>query len=200
KQHRGEEGFLIARQWRKRNCAEERISDGRESKLSTACTYCTAEWNAISLISVIENGLCKQFCLKMIPEISAVVRTIEVDNMIEFDGDKLGYYYTRKRQCLNRNHQVYALLAFGLIPIDGNCISQAICASSTDDYLRENLTNTSDPRDITEDGPSYWSSIGQSVPSATETLLYRLCSKICLVTEIHVQPFQGNQVATFQAT
>ncbi|CAL5211865.1 unnamed protein product [Lathyrus oleraceus] len=71
-----------------------------------------------------------------------------------------------------------------------NCISQAICASSTNDNIRERLRNTLEPRDITEHEPSYWSSIGLSDPSVTETLLYRLHSKICLVTEIHVQAFQ----------
>ncbi|XP_058757099.1 F-box protein At4g00755-like isoform X2 [Vicia villosa] len=150
----------------------------------------SSSWNDF----VIENGLCKQLCLKMIPEISAVVRSIEVDNMIESDGDKLGYYYTTKQERLNRNHRVYALLAFGLIPIDDSCISQAICASSTNDHIRESLTNTLDPRDSTEHGPSYWSSIGQRDPSVTETLLYRLFSKICLVTEINVQPFQAKAI------
>ncbi|CAL5211863.1 unnamed protein product [Lathyrus oleraceus] len=71
-----------------------------------------------------------------------------------------------------------------------NCISQAICASSMNDPIRESLTNTLESRDITEHGPSYWSSIGQSDPSVIETLLYRLYSKICLVIDIHVKPFQ----------
>ncbi|XP_058779236.1 F-box protein At4g00755-like isoform X1 [Vicia villosa] len=144
----------------------------------------SSSWNDF----VIENGLCKQLCLKMIPEISGVVRSIEVDNLFVVDGNKVGYY-TEKRERLNRNHRVYALLAFSLIPMN-NCIAQAIYASSTNDHIRQRLANTLEPRDITEHGPSYWSSIGQSDPSATESLLYRLYSKICLVTEIHVQPFQ----------
>ncbi|XP_058757102.1 F-box protein At4g00755-like [Vicia villosa] len=146
----------------------------------------SSSWNDF----VIENGLCKELCLKMIPELSSVVRTIEGDNLIEFDGNNVGYYYTRKRECLKRDHRVYAILAFGLIPMGNNCISQAICASSTNDPIKESLTNTLEPRDITERGLSYWSSIGQSNPCVTETLLYRLYSKICLVTEIYVQPFQ----------
>lgn len=140
--------------------------------------------------AVIENALCKHLCLKMVPEISGVVRTIEGHNLIEFDGNKWGYCYTRKWERLNRNHKVYAILVFSLIPMD-NCISQAICASTMNDPIRESLTNTLEPRDITEHGPSYWSSIGQSDPSVIETLLYRLYSKICLVTDIHVKPFQG---------
>ncbi|KAL5080996.1 hypothetical protein RYX36_009417 [Vicia faba] len=148
----------------------------------------SSSWNDF----VIENGLCKQLCLKKIPEIYGVVRTIEVDNLFEVVGSKL-WYYTEKRERLNRNHRVYALLAFGLVRMN-NCISQAICASSTDDCVRESLTSTLEPRDITEHGPSYWSSIGQSDPSVTETLLYRLYSKICLVTEIQVQPFQAKAI------
>ncbi|CAL5199416.1 unnamed protein product [Lathyrus oleraceus] len=146
----------------------------------------SSSWNDF----VIENGLCKQLCLKLIPEISGVVRSIEVDYLFKVDGNNPGYYYAEKRELLNRNHRVYAVLAFGLIPMN-NCISQAICASSTNDHLRESYTNTLEPRDITEHGASYWSSIGQTDPSVTETLLYRLYSRMCLVTDIHVQPFQG---------
>ncbi|PNX97326.1 F-box protein at4g00755-like protein, partial [Trifolium pratense] len=78
---------------------------------------------------VIENGLCKQLCLKMIPEVSGVVPSIEY-YMIEPDSDK-------------------------------------------------RIANTLEPRDETENGPPH------------ETLVYRLCSNLCLVTEINVQPFQA---------
>ncbi|CAL5211864.1 unnamed protein product [Lathyrus oleraceus] len=58
----------------------------------------STSWNDF----VIENGLCKQLCLIMIPEISGVVGSIEVDNLFEVDGNKLGYY-SEKRERLNRN-------------------------------------------------------------------------------------------------
>lgn len=92
---------------------------------------------------------------------------------------------------LKRNHKLYALLAFGLTPIRNDCISKVIRASSTDNYPEESIQNTLEPNDRTESGASYWSSEGKNNPNAPETLMYQLCSKLCLVTEIHVQPFQG---------
>lgn len=141
--------------------------------------------------AVIENGLCKQLCLEMFPEIFSVARSIEVDNMIEPEPitNMLGSY--TNWECLKRNHKVYAVLAFGLTPVRKSCISKAISATSTDNYPEESILNTLEPRDRTENRASYWSSEGESDPSIPETLVYELCSKICLVTEIHVQPFQG---------
>ncbi|XP_045815766.1 F-box protein At4g00755-like isoform X3 [Trifolium pratense] len=116
---------------------------------------------------VIENGLCKQLCLKMIPEVSGVVPSIEY-YMIEPDSDKRKHYYT-KWDCLKRNHKLYAHLAFGFTPMKKNCIEHFI----------KGIANTLEPRDETENGPPH------------ETLVYRLCSNLCLVTEINVQPFQA---------
>lgn len=146
-----------------------------------ALFYC---WNANIMKSkyfaVIQNDLCKRLCLKMFPEISGVVHSIEVDNVIELDGN-----------LLERNHKIYACLAFGLTPMRNNCISKSLFASSTNDDWDENFKNTLEPGDGNEDGPSYWSSIGQSDPSIPEALVYKLCSNICLVSEIHIQPYQG---------
>lgn len=128
---------------------------------------------------VIQNDLCKRLCLKMFPEISGVVHSIEVDNVIELDGN-----------LLERNHKIYACLAFGLSPIRNDCISKSLFASTTNDDWEENFKNTLEPGDGNEDGPSYWSSIGQSDPSIPEALVYKLCSNICLVSEIHIQPYQ----------
>ncbi|KAK7314976.1 hypothetical protein VNO77_33508 [Canavalia gladiata] len=139
---------------------------------------------------VIENGLCKQLCLKMFPEISSVAHIFELDNMVEPVSNTLGSYVNW--ECLKRNHKVYAFLASGLSPLRINCISKAISASSTDNYPEESIINTLEPRDRTQyRRASYWSSKGESNPSVPETLVYNLVSKICLVTEIHVQPFQA---------
>ncbi|MED6219391.1 hypothetical protein PIB30_035396 [Stylosanthes scabra] len=141
---------------------------------------------------VIEYGLFKQLCLKKFPEISAhssVVRIIEVDNMIEPVSDMLGS--SLNWEYLKRNHRVYAFLASGLSPISKNCIAKAKRASSTDNYPEHGEMNTMEPRDRTRLGASYWSSKGKSDPSVPEALVYKLACKICLVTEIHVQPFQA---------
>lgn len=141
--------------------------------------------------AVVENDLCKQLCLKMVPEISDVVHSIEVDNMIEPVSDVVGKSMNWER--LKRNHKVYAFLAFDLTPMmrTKNCISKAITASSTNNYLDESIQNTLEPGDRTENRASYWLSEGQSHPEVPETLVYELYSKACLVTEVHVQPFQG---------
>ena len=94
---------------------------------------------------------------------------------------------------LRRIHRIYSFLAHGLSPfIRNDCISVAISASSTDYYPSERIQNTLEARDRFENGTSsYWSSRGESDPSVPETLLYKLSTRLCLVTEIHVQPFQG---------
>ncbi|KAK4283147.1 hypothetical protein QN277_000131 [Acacia crassicarpa] len=139
---------------------------------------------------VVENGLSKQLCLKHFPELSTASNVIEVDNMIEPIRFVPGNPMTL--DCLKRNHKVYAFLACGLERnMRENCISEAIVASSTDNYPVESIQNTMEPRDRTELDASYWSSKGKSDPSVPETLIYKLISKICVVEEIHVQPFQA---------
>ncbi|KAI4347507.1 hypothetical protein L6164_008317 [Bauhinia variegata] len=139
---------------------------------------------------VIENGLCKQLCLKMFPEFSGVVHVVEEENMIEPVSDTISN--AQDFECLKRNHKVYAFLAHGLPKfMTKDCISEAISASSTDNYPEESIQNTLDPRDITEHRASYWSSQGESDPSVPETLVYKLAATICVVTEINVRPFQA---------
>jgi len=126
--------------------------------------------------AVIENGLCKQLCLKIIPEVSAVVHSIEVDNVIEPDSDMLERQYANL-ECLKRNHKVYSRLAFGLTPLKNNCISHYMVACITMDPMKEGVANTFEATYKPKNDP--------------KTLLYRLCSKICLVTEINMLPFLG---------
>jgi len=69
--------------------------------------FCCSNGNNIKskCFAVIENGLSKQLCLKIIPEVSGVVRSIEVDNAIEPDSDMLDRQYANL-ECLKRNHKV----------------------------------------------------------------------------------------------
>ncbi|GMP70148.1 hypothetical protein CsSME_00029120 [Camellia sinensis var. sinensis] len=75
-----------------------------------------------------------------------------------------------------------------------DCLSEAIFASSTDNYPEESIQNTLEPSDRVEQRASYWSSEGESDPTVPEILDYKLISKLCLITEIHVQPFQARAV------
>ncbi|KAL3373643.1 hypothetical protein AABB24_005564 [Solanum stoloniferum] len=139
---------------------------------------------------VIGNDLCKHLCLKRFPEISSVGNMIEVENTVvpvvslpEKSTEWL---------CLERNHRVYAFLSRGLSNcMTEDCLIGAIHASSTDNYPEESILNTLKPGDRVERRASYWSSGGQSDPTVPETLTYKLISKLCLISEIHVQPFQA---------
>ncbi|CAK9136809.1 unnamed protein product [Ilex paraguariensis] len=139
---------------------------------------------------VIANGLSKQLCLRMFPETSSVGHVIGVNNMIEpidvRPDNSLEWEF------LERDHRVYAFLARGLTSfVRKDCASEAIRASSTDNYPKESIQNTLEPSDRVEQRPSYWSSKGESEPTVPEMLLYKLTSNLCVITEIHVKPFQA---------
>lgn len=148
--------------------------------------------------AVIANGLWKQLCLRKFPQLSRVDRVIEsVDRVIESNSGsgkesvEVGSSYQMERKSLEREDRVYALLAqYCTSSLFGNCISEAIRASSTDNYPEESIKNTLQA-DIVEQRASYWSSKGQSNPAVPETLTYKLASELCVVTEINIRPFQG---------
>ncbi|KAJ4954398.1 hypothetical protein NE237_011181 [Protea cynaroides] len=139
---------------------------------------------------VIANGFCKNLCLRMFPEISKVAHVIEVNNMIEpLD---IGSHSSLEWGSLKRDHRVYAHLAHSFTSFRRkDCILKAISASSTDNYPEESIDNTLQPSDRIEQRPSYWSSKGQSNPAMPETLTYRLASRLCVISEISIQPFQA---------
>lgn len=111
--------------------------------------------------AVVKNGLCKKRCVKLLPEITDVVDNIEVDNIIEPVSDMDGV--CADWECLKRNHKVYAALAFHLARCVKNGITSKIEASYSLNELGDVL----------------------------ESLTYKLCSNICLITKIRVQPYQG---------
>uniref|UniRef100_A0A803PS45 F-box domain-containing protein n=1 Tax=Cannabis sativa TaxID=3483 RepID=A0A803PS45_CANSA len=136
---------------------------------------------------VIEHDICKQLCLKKFPEISGAV---ELNNLIE--PVDIGLRNGTEFELLKRNHKIFSFLAKALSPVITNdCLSTAISASSTDNYPTESIVHTLQPGDRNQNVASYWSSSGQHEPSVPETLLYELVTKMCLVSEIHVQPFQA---------
>ncbi|PHT87194.1 hypothetical protein T459_09300 [Capsicum annuum] len=139
---------------------------------------------------VIGNGLCKHLCLKRFPEISSVANMIEVENRVVpmvSQSEK-----TAEWLFLERDHRVYAFLTRGLSNcVKEDCLVDAIHASSTDNYPEESILNTLKPGDRVDYRASYWSSRGESDPTVPETLTYKLISKLCLISEIHVQPFQA---------
>ncbi|PIN04534.1 hypothetical protein CDL12_22931 [Handroanthus impetiginosus] len=139
---------------------------------------------------VIAHGLCKKLCLRMFPEASSFAHVVEIKNMVEHGAS--GMDNSSEQACLETEHRVYAYLSKSLTTSTiENCISDAICASSTDNYPEESIKNTLEASDRVDHRASYWSSKGESNPAASETLIYKLASKLCLITEVHVHPFQA---------
>ncbi|KAF7814607.1 F-box protein [Senna tora] len=141
---------------------------------------------------VIANGLCKQLCLRMFPQLSRAACVVELNKHGAKEPEEVGSSYSMEWQALEKNHRVYAYLArasmtFGI----GDCIGDTIGASSTDNFPEESIDNTLEPRDMIGERASYWSSKGQNNPDVPETLTYKLVSQICVITEISVQPFEA---------
>lgn len=144
---------------------------------------------------MIANGLCKKLCLRMFPEASSFTRVLEMEELV-VEPIGTGTDDSAEWACLEREHRVYASLSRDLITsARENCVSDAICASSTDNYPDESIKNTLEPSDRIGHRASYWSSKGASDPSAPETLIYKLASQLCVITEFHVHPFQGSSKA-----
>ncbi|XP_042511170.1 F-box protein At4g00755-like [Macadamia integrifolia] len=139
---------------------------------------------------VIANGFCKNLCLRMYSEISRVARVVEVNNMAE--PLEAGSDSSLEWESLRRDHRVYAHLAQSFKSSrTQDCILEAISASSTDNYPEESIDNTLEPSDRVERRPSYWSSKGENNPAVPETLTYKLVSRLCVITEISIQPFKA---------
>ena len=135
---------------------------------------------------MIKQSLSKSLCLKLFHQLARVDRTLETSNE-ESSGSISSVY------ALEREHRVYALLAKGCTssPIK-SCVDDAITASSTDRLPEESILNTLDERERIGGTPSYWSSSGHHKTSVPETLLYKLKGDLCVITELSIQPFQGD--------
>ncbi|KAH9604082.1 hypothetical protein KSS87_010422 [Heliosperma pusillum] len=142
---------------------------------------------------VIANGICKRLCLKMFPQLSGIADVVDA-SIIPEDFAYISRFDELEQ--LKKEHTVFASLARGLTIVDVvECPSDALSASSTDNYPEEGIHNTLEPRNRIGSRAAYWSSSGQSNPEVPERLTYKLFSDFCVITEINVQPFQ----AFFQA-
>ncbi|KAK4266726.1 hypothetical protein QN277_023612 [Acacia crassicarpa] len=140
---------------------------------------------------VIGNGLCKQLCLRMFPQLSRASCVAEL-NKSGAKEPEVGSSSSMEWQALEKDHRVYAYLAractsFGIV----GCIGETIGASSTDNFPEESIDNTLEARDIINGRASYWSSKGQRNPGVPETLTYKLVCPICVIMEISVHPFEA---------
>ncbi|CAI9101708.1 OLC1v1039100C1 [Oldenlandia corymbosa var. corymbosa] len=135
---------------------------------------------------VIANDLSKQLCVKWFPQLSNVVYV--TDPTSKFSS-------SIEVEIRLRDHKVYAYLLHALTklnPAPIECIKEAFSASSTDRYPAESIVHTLDP--VVRGVPfwSYWSSKGRNDPSIPETLIYKLKSNFCVISEIGVEPFEAS--------
>ncbi|KAI3444609.1 hypothetical protein Pfo_001274 [Paulownia fortunei] len=142
---------------------------------------------------VIANGLCKKLWLRKVPQVAHIAYAVE-----ESDGIiKLSDVVSRNTVnwgTLEREHKIFSSLLQPLskpIISPKDCLAFPIGASSTDRDLAENIINTLTPVDRYPWGASYWSSKGQSDPNVPENIMYRLNTRICVVTEVHIRPFEA---------
>lgn len=149
-------------------------------------------WSTLLWLAVIANGLCKQLCLRMFPQLSRVAFVVELNQHGGKEHAEVGSSNSTEWLVLQREHRVFSYLSKALMSsVAMNCIAKTIGASSTDNFPQESIDNTLEPRDVIGGRYSYWSSNGQSNPNVPETLTYELVSQICLITEINIRPFQG---------
>lgn len=144
------------------------------------------------MFAVAINGISKQLCLRKFPQLSSITCITEPDLRVAERKDESS---NSSWEALKRDHIVYASLlqdieTSNLCPSD--CMGHAVGASSTDRYPFESIVNTLAPSNRYGISPSYWSSIGHSDPNAPETLIYKLKADLCCITEINIQPFEGD--------
>lgn len=141
---------------------------------------------------VIAKGLCKRLCLRMLPQLSNVDHVLEVSKIINNPSIEVDAGNSGEWKILEKEHRVYTSLAWALSSFPSyNCISHGLSASTTDNYPEESIVNTLDPRNRIGRRGSYWSSEGTSDPSVPEKLTYKLMGDSCVISEIHIEPFQA---------
>ncbi|CAN6481193.1 unnamed protein product [Victoria cruziana] len=139
----------------------------------------------------VSNGFCKELCKELFPETSMFTgvedRSLGEDPMV-------GCSSALEWKSLEREHKIYACLVRSLLspPVDKECIRRSISASSTDNYPEESIDKTLQPCHSEGEEPSYWSSEGESSTDVPEKLTYCLSSRLCVIYEVNVHPFQAN--------
>ncbi|CAM6019738.1 unnamed protein product [Sphagnum balticum] len=143
---------------------------------------------------VLEGQLWKGLCIKEFPEVMRFDELMETDAMQ--NNEAAGSSGSSFRQILLREDRIYRNLFCELKCeplLEASCIKEAVGASSTDNYPQESIFQTLYPRPrySDEQTPSYWSSTGERDINVPETLTYNLTSTLCVVHEVHIQPFQA---------
>ncbi|OEL18106.1 F-box protein [Dichanthelium oligosanthes] len=138
-------------------------------------------------------------CLRMFPEVSVFTRgeqstaSASSSNNGVNEEDAGSTAAASAWENHKREQRVYMRLAHALLSnrTQTSCIASCIGASSTDTFPVESIQNTLEPGELEDFIPSYWSSGGQEDPEVPEFLVYQLCSDLCLIDEIRIQPFKA---------
>ncbi|KAH9624520.1 hypothetical protein KSS87_019494 [Heliosperma pusillum] len=141
---------------------------------------------------VIENGMCKKFCLNLCPEAS---RIIDVDEVLDKPERVCRTETLKIDEVLERYHRAFSFLSIYLAAY--RCageIEKRICASSYGRVPDEEVSSEDDfdYSHIDDENPTYWSSKGNKDPTISETVVYKTISNLCIIKEIHVQPFEAD--------
>ncbi|KAM7277106.1 hypothetical protein ACFE04_018972 [Oxalis oulophora] len=137
---------------------------------------------------VVGNGLCKELCLLMSPQLSGVDHVIDHSKK----PDDIGSSNAVEWEILKKEHRAYAFLARGFKSFTvRDIICNVICASSTDNFPEEGIRHTLEARERIGRTASYWSSKGQKDPAVPEMLTYKLTGDLCAISEISIKPFKA---------
>jgi len=155
--------------------------------------------NFAAIHPVMAVHLSKMQCLRLFPEVSCFTRieqsaTSASSSNNGVNEEDAGSTATATAwESHKREQRVYMRLVHALLSDRTwkGCIAACIGASSTDNFPEEGIQNTLVPGDHMNDMESYWSSGGQEGPGVPEFLVYKLCSDLCLIDEIRIQPFRG---------
>lgn len=133
---------------------------------------------------MISNGLCKQLCLRVFPQVASIAYVAEAT----YNSEPASV--DPHNNTLEREHKTYASLFWACTSFRlGSCLGYPASASSTNNYPEESIINTMNLSQKCLD--RYWSSKGHDDPEVPETLIYYLDGTICVITDIDIIPFQG---------
>uniref|UniRef100_A0ACD5WI21 Uncharacterized protein n=1 Tax=Avena sativa TaxID=4498 RepID=A0ACD5WI21_AVESA len=148
---------------------------------------------------VVENDFCRKLCERLCPETATFAAAVEVSMSRSAprtrprSPDSPESSADVEARAAQAEFRIYSYLMGALLAATPSvdCILNCVGASSTDNFPDESIENTLEPQDRINLHPSYWSSGGQDEDGVPETLIYRLCSDICVVHEIKIQPFKA---------
>ncbi|PWA65054.1 F-box domain-containing protein [Artemisia annua] len=133
---------------------------------------------------VISNGLCKQLCLRVFPQITSIAYVAEAT----YNSEPASV--DPHNNTFEREHKTYASLFWACTSFQlDSCLGYPASASSTNNYPEESIINTMNLTQKCLD--RYWSSKGHDDPEVPQTLIYYLDGTICVITEIDITPFQA---------